>query len=76
MTIKIIWDFRGEDGHQTAIHHAIHLKEFCDKNKISYQQIDTQIINDFHSLAFITTLKENVVTIRDALRPHRAEVVE
>ena len=32
--IKLIWDFRGEDGHQTAVHHEIHLKQFVEKEKI------------------------------------------
>ncbi len=75
MTIKIIWDFRGEDGHQTAVHHAKHLKEFCDNNQIDYKAIDTENVNEFHTIAYITTQKENVVIIRDALKPHRAEVV-
>ncbi len=75
MTIKIIWDFRGEDGYQTAKHHAIHLKEFCDKNQLDYQIVDAEKLNDFHTIAYIVTKKQNVVIIRDALKPHRAEVV-
>ena len=75
MTIKIIWDFRGEESHQTAIHHAIHLKEFCDKNQLDYLIVDTEKLNDFHTIAYIVTEKQNVVIIRDALKPHRAEVV-
>ena len=29
--IKLIWDFRGHDGKNTAIHHEKHLKEFFEK---------------------------------------------
>lgn len=76
MLIKIIWDFRGEDGHKTAVHHAIHLKEFCNNNTIKYQSIDTEEMSELHSMAYIITSKENVVVIRDALKPHRALVVE
>ena len=28
--IKLIWDFRGHDGKNTAIHHEKHLKEFFE----------------------------------------------
>jgi DNA-binding MltR family transcriptional regulator len=76
MLIKIIWDFRGDDGHQTAIHHAIHLKEFCENNKIEYQFVDAEILSDLHYITFIITQKENVIVIRDALKPHRAIIVE
>jgi hypothetical protein len=76
MLIKIIWDFKGVDGHLTAIHHAIHLKEFCDNNKVEYQSVDTEKLSDIHTIAYIITQKENVVVIRDALKPHRAIVVE
>ena len=75
MIIKIIWDFRGEDSEQTAIHHAIHLKEFCTKEKLEVNKVAHTVMNEFHSIAFIQTDKKNVIVIRDALKPHRAEVV-
>ena len=75
MVIKIIWDFRGEDGEQTAMHHAIHLKEFCLKENIETQKVGFTVLTKFHTIAFIETQKSNVVIIRDALKPHRAEVV-
>lgn len=73
--IKIIWDFRGEHNAEIAKHHAIHLKEFCIKENIEYSDINISIISEFHTLAFIITSKNNVVIIRDSLKPHRAEVV-
>lgn len=76
MIIKIIWDFRGEDGELTAKHHAIHLKEFCTKENIHVNEIGYSVLTEFHTIAFIETMKENVVIIRDALKPHRAEVVD
>jgi hypothetical protein len=75
MIIKIIWDFRGDDSDEIAKHHAIHLKQFCEKENIPFNEIDTSLISDFYTVAFITTEKENVNIIRDALKPHRAEVV-
>jgi hypothetical protein len=75
MIIKIIWDFRGEDSEQIAIHHAVHLKEFCIKESLLVSNIAHAVINDFHTIAFIETEKKNMVIIRDVLKPHRAEVV-
>jgi len=76
MKIKIIWNFRGEDGLETAKHHAIHVKEFCDKEVIPFYNISFELINDMHATAFVVVDKVNIVTIRDVLKPHRAEVFE
>lgn len=74
--IKIIWDFRGEDAEQTAKHHAIHLKEFCQKENIPFHAIDFSNLSDYHTIAFVTVDKQNLIIIRDTLKPHRAEVVD
>ncbi len=74
-SIKIIWDFRGEDSEQTAIHHAIHVKEFCEKNQISFTEISHENLTDFHTIAFVIVDKAQVIIIRDALKPHRAKRV-
>ena len=73
--IKIIWDFRGEDNLEIAKHHAIHLKEFCLKENVDFLDINFSNISEFHTIAFIVTTKNNVVIIRDSLKPHRAEIV-
>ena len=33
---KLIWEFFGEDGLETAKHHAIHLEEFAQKENTNY----------------------------------------
>jgi hypothetical protein len=76
MKIKIIWDFRGEFSEKTAAHHAIHLKEFCEKHSIETDEIGVDTKSEFYHLAFIITSKENIAIIRDVLKPHRAEVVD
>lgn len=75
MKIKIIWDFRGEFSLKTAEHHAIHVKEFVEKEKILYFEIDKEYINDFHAIAYIIVDKENIQVLRDTLKPHRAEII-
>lgn len=72
--IKIIWDFKGPAGEQTAIHHAIHLKEYAETKQISFLEINSSKISDFHSIAFITVPEDYMLIIRDELKPHRAEL--
>lgn len=74
--VKIIWDFRGEDGFQIAKHHAIHVQEFCEKENIPFHQVSQESINEMWAIAFVTVDKTEVTLIRDALIPHRAELVQ
>lgn len=74
--IKLMWDFRGEDGHQTALHHEIHLKEFVAKEEIPYVNSGVEEMGELHSVAFITVPESHMRTVRDALIPHRGEVAE
>lgn len=74
--IKLIWDFKGEDGNKTAEHHVIHLKEFDKKENIKAISFGVESITPLHSLAFMTVEEGIVFTVRDALLPHRAEIDE
>lgn len=73
--IKLIWDFKGEDAQKTAEHHVIHLKEFDNKEDTNATDFGVAEINPLHHIAFMTVKEEIVFTVRDALLPHRAEVV-
>ena len=70
--IKLIWDFRGPEAEKIAEHHAIHLREFSEKDQLPYLEAGTERISELHSLAFITVAEEHMVTFRDALIPQRA----
>lgn len=72
--IKMIWDFRGMDGEQTAIHHEIHLKEFAQRENLKETITGVEVVNDVYAIAYITVLESDMVTVRDALMPHRGEV--
>ncbi|GLB50501.1 hypothetical protein [Neptunitalea lumnitzerae] len=72
--IKIIWDFRGPAALKTAEHHAIHLKEYAANCAIEYTTIDIQTFNEFYTIAFIVVKEKDMLSVRDALKPHRAEV--
>ena len=72
--IKLIWDFRGESSAKTAEHHEIHLKEFIISEKLSLNITGFEAINDMHAIAFMVVTDENMITIRDILKPHRGEL--
>jgi len=74
--IKLIWDFRGPNAEKTAEHHCIHLKEFTTLEKLSFHEIDTQKFSDFYTTAYITVNESDMLTYRDALKPHRGEVAQ
>jgi hypothetical protein len=72
--IKLIWDFRGPDALEMAKHHTIHLKEFAVRESLSYHEADVKELNNMLSYAFITVDEKDMITFRDALKPHRGEL--
>jgi len=72
--IKLIWDFNGEDSFEIAKHHCVHLKEFADKEKLTFHEIDSIKQSDFKAIAFITVNDTDMKIYRDALKPHRGEL--
>lgn len=72
--IKLIWDFKGLDGLETAKHHCIHLKEFAQIDSLDYDEVAYKELNDFHTIAFIIVNELDMKTYRDALKPHRGEI--
>jgi hypothetical protein len=74
--IKLIWDFRGEVAAKTAEHHEIHLKEYIQIEKFEIKITGFEVVNELHSTAFMVVTDENMIQVRDALKPHRGEVFE
>jgi len=72
--IKLIWDFRGPAAAKTAEHHEIHLKEYIKAEKLSLEITGFEIKNDMHAIAFMVVTDEEMIGVRDALKPHRGEV--
>ncbi len=72
--IKLIWDFRGEASSKTAEHHEIHLKEYIVIQKLPINITGYEIKNEIHAIAFMVVTDENMIQVRDALKPHRGEV--
>jgi hypothetical protein len=72
--IKLIWDFRGEVASKTAEHHEIHLKEYIVIEKLPINNTGFEVINDMHAIAFMLVTDDNMIQVRDALKPHRGEI--
>lgn len=70
--IKFIWDFRGPGAMQTAKHHEIHLREFCEAENLTDYEVGHTELNEAQALAYVITPAEVLKLIRDRLRPHRA----
>ena len=74
--IKLIWDFRGSNGKNTATHHEKHLKEFFKIENKKMFQSGTEALNELHHLAYIIILKKDLDEIKLMLKPHRGEIVD
>lgn len=74
--IKLIWDFRGTAAAKTAEHHEIHLKEFIVAEKLQLNITGFEIYNEMYAIAFMVVTDENMIVVRDALKPHRGELFE
>lgn len=74
--LKLIWDFRGPVGLQTAKHHEIHLREYVKAEGLAMTIIGHQAIHEMHAIAFLVVTESQMIPIRDALKPHRGEVYE
>jgi hypothetical protein len=72
--LKLIWDFRGEASAKTAQHHEIHLKEYISIEKLPISITGFEIKNEMHAIAFMVVNDENMIQVRDALKPHRGEI--
>lgn len=71
--IKLIWDFRGSVSAKTAEHHEIHLKEYIISEKLEPNITGFKIYDEMHAIAFMVVTDENMIVVRDALKPHRGE---
>jgi hypothetical protein len=73
--IKMIWDFRGPDGIEIAKHHQKHLDEYVAIEKIEATS-GYNAVNEVFAIAYLIIKEENMIQVRDALKPHRAEVAD
>ena len=74
--IKLIWDFRGPVSAKTAEHHEIHLKEYIAAQKLPLQITGFECYGEMHAIAFMVVTDEDMIAVRDSLKPHRGELYQ
>jgi uncharacterized protein YllA (UPF0747 family) len=74
--IKLIWDFRGPVGAQTAAHFKIHVLEFFATEKLLLLDSGVESVNEMHHLAYAVIDKQNLEVIKAALKPNRGQLVK
>lgn len=74
--IKLIWDFKGPAAAKTAEHHEKHLKEYIVIEELDLKITGHKHQTDMHSLAYMVVHESQIKILRDALKPHRAEVYQ
>ena len=74
--IKLIWDFRGPSAEKTAEHHEVHLKEYIATEKLPLHITGFEVKNEMHAIAFMVVTDNEMIAVRDALKPHRGELYE
>lgn len=74
--LKLIWDFRGQTSAKTAEHHEIHLKEYIAAEKLHINITGFEVYDEMYAIAFMVVTDENMISVRDALKPHRGELYE
>ena len=74
--IKLIWDFRGEAAAKIAEHHEMHLNEYIAMEKFPITITGFELKNEIHAIAFMVVTDENMIQVRDALKPHRGEIYQ
>ncbi len=73
--IKLIWDFRGGDAKGTAEHHRIHLEEYAEREKLELTESGVEEISGMHYIAYLLVVESEMIQVRDALVPHRGQLV-
>ena len=74
--IKLIWDFRGSNTLQMAIHYNKHVNEFFELKNIDLIDSGYEIINESHHISYAIICKKDVNLVKQVLKPHRALLIE
>mgnify|MGYP006909075415 CR=1 FL=1 len=74
--IKLIWDFRGPNAAPIAQHHAKHLGEFVEAEKLLHSFTGTEEAGPMHHIAFLVVEKKLMDTLRNRLKPNRGQIFE
>ncbi len=74
--VKLIWDFRGPNAQPIAVHHAKHLAEFAETEKLKHTLVGNEEITPMHHIAFLVVEKPLMNNLRETLKPTRGQIYE
>ncbi|MDD3458421.1 MAG: hypothetical protein PHO74_02965 [Weeksellaceae bacterium] len=74
--LKLIWDFFGPDAKRTAEHQMEHLNEFIEREGLKNKLSGVEHFSDNESICYMVVNEDEMISVRDALRPHRGEWYE
>lgn len=74
--VKLIWDFRGPNAQPIAEHHAKHLSEFAEAEKLQNSITGQEEISAMHHIAFLIVEKSLMNTLRETLKPTRGQLYD
>ena len=69
----MFWDFRGMDAEKFAKHHIHHLEEYAEMEELMYCITNIEIYSEMFAAAFMLVDESEMLKVRDALKPNRAE---
>ena len=76
MKAKLVWNFNAAGALKTTEHHLIHLKEYCQREKVDVLEYRTQQKNDFSSSYFMIVDKDLSATLRLNLKPNQGFLID
>ncbi len=74
--VKLIWDFRGPNAKHIAEHHAKHLAEFAEAEKLNNAFTGHEENTPMHHIAFFVVEKSLMNTLRETLKPTRGQIYD
>lgn len=66
---RLIWDFRGPEAQHFAKHHAKHLKEYINMEKLEDISCDIQELTPMRWIAYMQGEKQKMESIKSILKP-------
>ncbi len=74
--VKLIWDFRGPNAKPIATHHAKHLTEFAETEKLNNTISGQEGVTEMHHIAYLIVEKKHMDTLRETLKPTRGQLYD
>lgn len=74
-SIKLIWEFRGPSGFETAKHHVIHLNEYLQQHELNHCTTQSTAISEHLAVAELICTQQDLNQLKNDLKPHKGFVL-